>query len=387
MNKWKQITEKSWFNNAVALCIAVLFYVIITHLNVFGKAIAAIGSFVYPIFAGAIIAYLINPLMMLFYNKVFHKINKDKIRKMLSELSALLSVIIFIGLLLATLIPQLLDSILTFIKHIPAYVDSLNKWIGGFGASGLGSTDAAQNVINLSQEFFDSISEAFQENSGDMMDTSKTVGGHIGAWFIGFILAVYFLSAKEKIIKSFAHLALLIMKDNYWNVLPFIKKCNEILSKYIIYSIIEGIIVAVINAILMAIFGMSYIGMVSVTVGVTNLIPTFGPMIGAVIGAFILLLVNPKHALVFLIITAIIQTFDGYILKPKLYGDTFGVSGLWILIGVIVGGRMFGVIGILLAIPVVAMIDLLIKTWIAPKIKAAEAKKSKEHEDIDNGRI
>ena len=220
-----------------------------------------------------------------------------------------------------------------------------------------------------------------------MMDTSKTVGGHIGAWFIGFILAVYFLSAKEKIIKSFAHLALLIMKDNYWNVLPFIKKCNEILSKYIIYSIIEGIIVAVINAILMAIFGMSYIGMVSVTVGVTNLIPTFGPMIGAVIGAFILLLVNPKHALIFLIITAIIQTFDGYILKPKLYGDTFGVSGLWILIGVIVGGRMFGVIGILLAIPVVAMIDLLIKTWIAPKIKAAEAKKSKEHEDIDNGRI
>ena len=135
------------------------------------------------------------------------------------------------------------------------------------------------------------------------------------------------------------------------------------MSKYIVYSIIEAIIVGGVNAIFMCICGMQYIGLVSVAVGVTNLIPVFGPAIGAAVGGFVLLMVNPFHALIFLVFTAVLQTIDGYILKPKLFGETFGVSGLWILIAIVVGGRLAGMVGILLSIPAAAIIDLSIKTW------------------------
>jgi predicted PurR-regulated permease PerM len=101
-------------------------------------------------------------------------------------------------------------------------------------------------------------------------------------------------------------------------------------------------------------------------VAVTNLIPTFGPIIGGAIGAFLLLLVEPWYALVFIIFTLILQNIDGYILKPKLVGDSVGVSGLWVLIGVIVGGKMFGIVGILLAIPGVAILDMLYGEFLLP---------------------
>ena len=116
----------------------------------------------------------------------------------------------------------------------------------------------------------------------------------------------------------------------------------------------------------MAIVGLPYIGLVSMVVAVMNLIPTFGPIIGGAIGAFLLLLVKPWYAVVFIIFTLILQTVDGYILKPKLVGDSVGVSGLWVLIGVIVGGKMFGIVGILLCIPAVAILDMLYSDFLLP---------------------
>jgi predicted PurR-regulated permease PerM len=136
----------------------------------------------------------------------------------------------------------------------------------------------------------------------------------------------------------------------------------------------------------MSIAGMDYAALVSVIVGLTNLAPTFGPLVGAIIGAFMLVFVNPWWALWFLIFTAILQTIDGYIIKPKLFGNTLGVSSLWILISIIVLGRMFGVAGILLAIPFAAIFDILYKEivlsrlekWKAARAQAQEEEKAKK---------
>ena len=107
----------------------------------------------------------------------------------------------------------------------------------------------------------------------------------------------------------------------------------------------------------------------------TNLAPTFGPIVGCVIGCVLLLIVNPWQAFVFLIFTIILQTIDGYILKPKLFGGTYGVSSVWILISIIVFGRMFGIVGILLAIPLAAIIDFIYKDFIW--VKLAERKRNR----------
>ena len=146
----------------------------------------------------------------------------------------------------------------------------------------------------------------------------------------------------------------------------------SILKRYIVFNLLDSLIVGGANAIFMAIVGMPYVGLVSFVVAIANLIPTFGPVIGALIGGFVLLMVNPWHALAFLIFTFILQTVDGYILKPKMFGDSLGVSGLWILVGVIVGGRAFGVVGILLAIPGVAILDFLYQEYFLPWLETRE---------------
>jgi predicted PurR-regulated permease PerM len=107
----------------------------------------------------------------------------------------------------------------------------------------------------------------------------------------------------------------------------------------------------------MLIMDMEYVWLISIVVGVTNLIPTFGPIVGGVIGGFILLMVNPMHALAFVCFIIVLQMMDGYLLKPKLFGSSFGISGLWILIFILVGGNVFGIAGILLAIPMATIVD------------------------------
>ena len=133
----------------------------------------------------------------------------------------------------------------------------------------------------------------------------------------------------------------------------------------------------VINSIFMVICNMPYVGLVSVVVALTNLIPTFGPIIGWVIGGFLLVLIKPWYALAFTLFTIVLQTADGYVIKPKLFGDTLGVSGLLILVGVIVGGRMFGIVGILVAIPGVAILDLLYKEFVLLRLEARKQEENK----------
>ncbi|MBE5861551.1 MAG: AI-2E family transporter [Lachnospiraceae bacterium] len=137
------------------------------------------------------------------------------------------------------------------------------------------------------------------------------------------------------------------------------------MEKYIIAELVEALVVGSANFIFMLIFGMPYAVLVSVVVGITNMIPTFGPIFGAAIGGLILLLADPWKAVAFLIFTAILQTLDGYVLKPKMYGDALGVSPVMILVFIIVGGKMFGVIGILIAIPLAAILSIVISKFQA----------------------
>ena len=166
----------------------------------------------------------------------------------------------------------------------------------------------------------------------------------------------------------------LLSRNSYRSGANLWSRCNRILVRFIACEFLDALIVGAANSVFMLIAGLPYNALISVVVGVTNLAPTFGPIVGGVIGAFILLMVNPWYALWFLIFTVILQTVDGYLLKPKLYGGQLGVSSVWILIAIVVGGRIFGVVGILLAIPAAAIIDILYKESFLPWLQRRRAK-------------
>ena len=160
--------------------------------------------------------------------------------------------------------------------------------------------------------------------------------------------------------------------------ITFLKKCDSILKRFVVYNFLDALIVGVVNFLFMVIFNLPYSGLISFVVAITNLVPTFGPIVGGVIGAVFLFLVNPAYALGFAIFTLALQTCDGYIIKPKLFGSTLGVSLTWILIAIIVGGRMFGVVGILLSIPGIAIIDLIYHDYFLKWLETRKAKKEEE---------
>jgi predicted PurR-regulated permease PerM len=202
-----------------------------------------------------------------------------------------------------------------------------------------------------------------------VLSTTAGVGSFVGRLFIAFLLSMYFLAGKENLKRGGVRFLKAGFKDNYPKVRHFIKRSDEILNCYIVYNLIDAMIVGIVNAIFMAILGMPYVGLVSILVALTNIVPTFGPVIGGLLGAFLLLLVEPWYAGAFLIFTLVLQTIDGYVLKPKLFGDSLGVSGLWILIGVVAMGSMFGMLGVLLAIPMVAIFDMVYHEYILPALE------------------
>ena len=389
LNKWK---KKKWFAYTVATCSAVLLYVILAHLGNIIGGIQSFFSFLRPVISGIIIAYVINPLAKFFERRVFNKLKSEKTRWTLSALCALIVLIMFVSLLFVALIPQLVDSVSTLVSNMDTYVDALQDALKGFetGSKGIFGLEFAA-LANVGDTILEKISDYFSNNMDSIIGGTESGGKSVlntvatgtanagkGVFdlVMAFILAVYFLLDKPRISRNSIRLMSLVMKpESYEKTKEFLVRCNDILIRYISVDVIDGLIVGIVNFLFMVIMGMPYAALISVIVGVTNLAPTFGPIVGAIIGGFVLVLFNPWYALWFLIFTVILQTLDAYIIKPRLFGGSLGVSALMIIVAIVLGGRLFGVGGIILAIPFAAIFDFIWNDYVIKKLEERRAKR------------
>ncbi|MBR6259425.1 MAG: AI-2E family transporter [Oscillospiraceae bacterium] len=376
MRKIDCLLEKRWFANMLVVCVGVILYLILAHLSTVWAGFRVLLGYFTPVIGGCIIAYIMNPLANFYRRRVFKGIKRPGVRWTLSIVLTVVSFLVVLALLLLMLIPQLINGVSRFISNFSTYAASLQSWLNSIGLSKAADYLRLDEFINSSENFLVSIAGLISANSSTIIDFSTTAGKSIFRWLLAFVLSIYLLAAKDRIRGGLSRLLKALFKpDNFSGVRAFLTRCDAILDRYIVFNIVDALIVGVINAIFMAIAGMQYIGLVSFIVAVTNLLPTFGPIIGGVLGAFILLMVKPVHALIFIIFTIVLQFADGYIIKPRLFGNTLGVSGLWILIAVIVSGEMFGVPGILLAIPGAAIIDRFYKENFLPMLERRRFRK------------
>ncbi len=361
-----------WYPNAIAACIAVVLYVVLSHLP---SVCTTVGSFIgyfSPVLLGCVIAFIVNPLANWFNHKLFLRVRKASSRHACSTLLAFFIVLLFLAFCLFLLIPQLIASVRVFVANLDGYVASASEMLESIGVSK--TTLDLSSFISSSEDLLSQISEYVTENSNVILSASADAGRIVFRVAMALILAVYLLLDKPKLLKGTHRLLKALLGDKSCaKALVFFEKCNAIFNRYIVFNLIDALIIGAVNAIFMAIFGMEYIGLVSLSVAFTNLVPTFGPIVGACSGSFILLMVKPVHALIFLIFTLLLQFFDGYVLKPRLFGNSLGVSGLWVLVGIIVGGNMLGVTGILLAIPIVAILDFSYRAYLLPYLEARHA--------------
>ena len=369
--------KKKWVPYTVATCSAVVLYMILNNLGGIFQGFSGVITFIKPIIIGIIIAYVFNPLSNFLEKKPFSKIKNEKTRWTLSVIIAMVVIILCVTLLCVALIPQLAESISTLFSNMDGYLASLQELFKQIenGKVTFFSLDLT-SLADLGDRIVGYISSYFTDNMGNVVKGTSNLGKGVVDLALALILAIYFLLDKHRIMSGCQKLLSLIVKEStYTKTTEYLQRCNDITIKYISVDLIDGIAVGVLNFIFMLIMKMPYAVLISVIVGVTNLAPTFGPLIGAVIGGFILVLVNPWMALWFLIFTIVLQTVDGYILKPKLFGDSLGVSSLMILISIILGGRLFGVIGILIAIPFAAILDFTWRDFVIKKLEERHAKR------------
>ena len=374
--KRKKISEQSWYPYAVAICLGVLLYVLLEHMSNIWGAVSKISGYFLPVLLGCVLAYLMNPLAKLYERKLFRRVKKPNLGWSLSVALAVITVVAFLLFLLGTLVPQLIDSITTLVSNVDTYLATLKKLLERWGLAKHVNLDG---ILSSSGDVVSKIADWLSKNLSNIVSVSSKAGKGVANWVIALILSIYLLAAKEPLKLGVLRLARATMsKPHLEYSRQFLTRCDSILSRYITFSLLDALIIGFTNLIFMWIFGMQYAGLVSVVVGFTNLIPTFGPVIGAAIGGLILLLVKPVHALIFVIFTLVLQTIDGYVIKPRLFGNSLGVSGLLILVSIVVGGNIFGVVGILLAIPFAAILDFVYKEAFLPWLEARGERRQKE---------
>lgn len=366
----RNLREQKWFANAVAACIAVTLYVLLTHLDTVGDALSTFIGYFRAVILGCVLAYLMNPLAMWYHRHIQKRIKKEALCWTISTVLALVSVLLILCALLGVLIPQLAESVWTLADNFDDYAASLQNLMDSSGIELPKWILNPDQLSSMSDNIMKTIHGFVADNASRVLSATASAGKGIFTWMIAFILSVYLLLAKSSAKAGVSRLLKAILRSKRaGKVEDFFRRCDSILVSFVVDSLLESLIVGTLNCVFMLICGMQYAGLISVVVGATNLIPTFGPIIGGIVGAFVLLLVNPVHAGVFILFTFALQFVDGYVVKPKLFGNSLGVSGLLILIAGIVGGNMFGFIGVLLAIPGAAILNFIYHDYLLPMLE------------------
>lgn len=361
------------------MCLTVFF--IFFRYQEFRKNIGMVISVLQPIIMGLIIAYLIHPIMNL-YEMGLYKITRTQKKqgepkkwiRTVATLGALGSFVFIIYLLFAMMVPQLLESINGLFVSLPAQIDRFVDWAGKM----LKSDDRMiAGVKELLMSGTDSLEKIFetkilpQAQSYVASITSGITTGIISVFqvlfnlVVGLIVSIYVLMEKETFVGQSKKLVYAVCRPHIGNVvLEVVRKSHQILGGFLSGKILDSAIIGVMCYGGLLCLDMPYTLLVSVIVGVTNVIPFFGPYIGAIPSVILIALANPIKGLYFLIFIIVLQQIDGNIIGPKILGNSTGLSSFWVVFAIMFGGGMFGVIGMIFGVPIFGIIYYLIGRFI-----------------------
>lgn len=319
-----------------------------------------------PFLWGAFIAFLINPLVKLFDNKIFGKIKPlkkhEKPRKMLSLLISYLLVILVVVIMFVYLLPQIGTSLTEIVNQVPGWIAEINNGLLKFEEE---HPDFDYNIIN---DFFNSITPQLMDFSKNVVTnvvpviftTSISVVKGLLNVLIAFIVSVYMVSDKKLLARGFKRVLYSVASEKAGDmIMETLRECYHIFSQFVLGKTVDSFIIGWICFFLMTILRLPFTPIVSLIVGITNMIPYFGPFIGAVPGIVLILMVDPIKAIIFTVLIIVIQQFDGLYLGPRILGETVGLRPLWIIFAITVGGSIGGVVGMFLGVPVVAVFAYL----------------------------
>lgn len=329
-----------------------------------------------PFILGVVLAFLINPMVCSVDRILKRSVFKKKHEKACKYTSVAVSYIILLGLLAVTII--------YIVPQISQSIKELTKSLGS------GYNYIVNNTAQIQKKYpflpMDDISNLLKkvmpENIfGYGTDLAKVVFPYlynISASFIAglidvifaVVISCYIILDKNKIVKQIRRIIFAFTSKKKAPVIwDTFRECNHIFNGFLYGKTIDSLIIGILSLIAMSVLQLPYSLLLSVIVGVTNMIPYFGPFVGAIPGVIIYLVIEPKYAIIYVIMILILQQFDGLYLGPRILGDLTGIKPLWVIFGITVGGAYFGVLGMFLGVPTVAVIMHIINVIMEKKIK------------------
>lgn len=339
----------------------------------FGQTVSMLG----PFLLGALMAYVLNPMVHMFYQgidwilKKLGRSIKHSVHTVISILITYLIVIGFVVTAIVYVVPAVTSNIIDFVDYLPtAYktiIEFLNYLAERFPM--LAETGVVQAVKDIMPDMVSTL-----QGLAGVVPTVYSIFIYITGWVVNLLIAiivsVYMLYDKRRIMRSSWKVLYAFVPEKY---MPLCKEifaeCNRIFRNFVVGKFIDSLIIGVLCFILMNIFRLPYGLLISLIVGVTNMIPYFGPFIGAIPGILIILFIKPIQALGFAFMILCLQQFDGLILGPKILGNSTGMKPLWIIFAITIGGKLAGVAGMFLGVPLVAFLNYLLDLYLKYRLE------------------
>jgi len=368
----KYFTISVYAFSVIAASMLLLFWVL--YPEKISGAVHKFFSIIAPLIIGFAIAFVLNPILNFFEKKLFSKVlNKKKEKKGKRALSLFCTYAIFLGLV-STFVAIVLPSV------IASVTDLINN-VQGYYTSGIEFAKELLARFNIPADFLEPFTDIGSKLVEILVKTLETAlpqlyGIAVGATsvvkntLVGFIFSIYMLASKEVFRKQFNKVIKTFAKEKTQNRIYRVASLSyDTFSRYISGLLVDSLVVGIICYIVMSIFGWPYPALISILIGVTNMIPFFGPFIGSIPSAFLILLVNPWQAIFFVIFIIVLQQVDSNIICPKIIGQSVELKPFWVMVAIVIGGSMFGIMGMLIGVPSFAVLYALMRTYLERKHK------------------
>lgn len=342
---------------------------------------AKLFSVLTPVLYGLGMAYLLAPIVNFLERAILRlrdKLERKRSRAIrihkgwLRAASIFLTwavVLVLVYLLLSMLVPQLVDSITTLVNNLESYYTTIYNWVTGLLSDNPELKDLFNRYYNetiqwLTTKLLPGLQTAVTNFTGSLVTGVWSVVIFTKNFLIGIIVSVYLLAAKEKSAARCCKLLYGVLPEEQAKfAMRGFRRMDHIFSGFVRGKLLDSLIIGILCFIGCSILKLPYTPLVSVVVGVTNVIPFFGPFLGAIPCALLILLVSPLKCLYFVIFIFLLQQLDGNVIGPKILGDSTGISSLWVIVAILVGGGFGGVLGMFLGVPIFACLQVLVR-WL-----------------------
>ncbi len=365
---------------------AVVIFLIVHFIDSIFATLGVAMSALNPLIAGLVIAYVVN-IPMSFYEKHYfpnsEKTSVEKSRRPVCMLLGYLTIILVIVLVLLLVMPQFVSCIKTFIGQLPSLVlqilenktivgllpESVISWLEGIDWTAVASSvSSILSIISLLSTSLTDVISSVQDTVSTVTTVAPTVISVVSTAVIGVVFSVYFLSAKDKLLRQIRKLSETYLKPEWTEKIYYVLGTfNESYHGYIVVQCTEAVLLGTLCTIGMLILGLPYPTMIGALIGLTALVPIAGAWIGTIIGAFMILTVSPIQAFIFILFILVLQFVDNYFIYPKIVGRSIGLPAVWVLTAVSVGGGIFGIPGMFICVPLFSALYKLIKTDVGKR--------------------